>query len=176
MDFVKEIMPLVIHGEITQALWKINEAQVKLHSEKQIVQHTIDILDPTVLLDMPKYKERKYFSIGEVAKEAAVSTSAIRHWEKEGLLRPSRNKESKFREFSVHDIRKIFIIRTVQRAVFSLGIVKEVLEGFDNNDISHTREIAVSILQHIDGILLEQIKGIASFNNLLNIVRQGTKI
>ena len=172
MDFIKEIMPLVMTGEMTKVLWKINDEQVKLHTEKQIVKHTIAILDPTALSSTPKHKDKKHFSIGEVAKEATISTSAIRHWEKEGLLKPTRNKDSRFREFNIYDIRRVFIIRTVQRAVFSLESVKEVLERLDNNEISHTREIAVNTLQQIDGILLEQIKGIASFNELLRVISE----
>lgn len=172
MDLVKRVMPKIISGDIHDALWLINKAQVDLHTEKEIVHKTLAILDSKDLTDIPdmKYYSKKSFTIGEVAKEANVSASAIRHWEKEGLIEPSRHKESGFRIFSLSDIRRVFIIRTIQRAVFSLDIVREVLEDIDKNDILRTKEMALQSLQYIDHLLVEQIRGIASLQKLLDVV------
>lgn len=110
------------------------------------------------------------FTIGEVAKEANVSTSSIRHWEKEGLIKPERHKESGFRIYSPIDIRRVFIIRTIQRVVYSLDIVRQVLADIDKNNIIRTKEMAIQSLQYIDDALVQQIQGIASLQNLLEIV------
>ncbi|GAA0134540.1 hypothetical protein YSY43_13800 [Paenibacillus sp. YSY-4.3] len=97
MDMIRKVMPRIRNGEILDALWLINEAQVNLHAEKEAAQRTVDMLDLKELIDLPKYTSKNTFTIGEVAKEANVSASAIRHWEKEGLIRPERDKESGFR-------------------------------------------------------------------------------
>lgn len=175
MDLVKKVMPFIINKKIHEALWIINKAQVDLYFEKEAVQKTVKILDSkdfTEFADMKKYHAKNYFTIGEVAKEANVSPSSIRHWEKEGLIHPERHKESGFRIYSPMDIRRVFIIRTVQRVVYSLDIVREVLLDIEKNNIVRTKEMAIQSLQYIDYALVEQIRGIASLQNLLEIVSE----
>ena len=173
MDLVKKVIPLIINGKIHDALWLINKAQVNLYTEKETVQKTVEILDSkdlTELTDIKKYRDKNYFTIGEVAKEANVSASSIRHWEKEGLIKPERHKESGFRIYSPSDIRRVFIIRTVQRVVYSLDIVREVLSDIDKSNIVQIKEMAFQSLQYIDNTLVEQVRGIASLQNLLDVV------
>lgn len=173
MDLVKKVMPLIIKGKIHDALWLINKAQVNLYTEKETVQKTVEILDSkylTELTDIPKYRHKNYFTIGEVAKEANVSASSIRHWEKEGLIKPERHKESGFRMYCRSDIKRVLIIRTVQRVVYSLEIVRDVLSDIDKNNVVQAKDMALRSLQYIDYALVAQVRGIASLQTLLDVV------
>jgi DNA-binding transcriptional MerR regulator len=170
MDLIRKVMPLIINGKKLDALWLINKAQVDLHTEKETVQKTVEMLDLKELTDIPKYRDKHSFTIGEVAKETKVSASAIRHWEKEGLIKPDRQKESGFRIYSPADIRKVLIIRTVQRVAYSLDIVREVLSELDKNNVAQAKEIALKSLQYIDNALVEQVRGIAYLHNLFDVV------
>ncbi len=126
----------------------------------------IDLIEKA---EIPKYLSKSTFTIGEAAELANVSASSIRHWEREGLIKPERQKESGFRIFSRTDIRKVLIIRTVQRVAYSLDIVREVLLGLDNNHVSQAKEIAFQSLQFIDHALVEQVRGIAYLQNLFEL-------
>lgn len=172
MELIREVMPRIIRGEKLDALWLINKAQVRLHAEKEIVQKTVGMLDLKELNDLPKYRNKHSFTIGEVAEEANVSTSTIRHWEKEGLIKPERQHESGFRIYGPSDIRKVLIIRTVQRVVYSLDTVREVVSELDNHNVAQAKEIALKSLQYIDYALVEQVRGIASLQHLLDIVSE----
>lgn len=179
MDLVKKVMPLIINKKIHDALWLINKAQVDLYAEKETVQKTVKILDSKELTEfygIRKFHDKNYFTIGEVANEANVSASSIRHWEKEGLIKPERHKESGFRIYSPYDIRRVFIIRTVQRVVYSLDIVREVLSDIEKNNIVRMKEMALQSLQYIDYALVEQVQGIASLQHLLEAVSKKEKI
>lgn len=169
MDLVRNVMPLIINGEKIEALWLINKAQVDLYAEKNTVKRTVELLDLKQLTNLPNYHSKDSFTIGAVAKEANVSASALRHWENEGLISPERHKESGFRMYSASDVRKVLIIRTIQRVVYSLDIVREVLVDLDKNDVSQAKELALQSLQYIDSALVEQIRGIASLHNLLEL-------
>ncbi|MGM0829089.1 MAG: MerR family transcriptional regulator [Bacillota bacterium] len=173
MELVKGVMPLIRNGKTLEALWLINKAQVDLHTEKETVQRAVEILDLKELMEIPKYYNKNFFTIGEVAREANVSASAIRHWEKEGLINPERHKESGFRIYSPSDIRRVLIIRTVQRVAYSLDIVREILSDLEKNNIAQAKEMALKSLEYIDYALIEQVRGIASVQNLLDIVKQG---
>lgn len=170
MDVIREVMPRIGNGNKLDALWLVNKAQAELHAEKETVQRTVELLDLKELTDLPKIRGRHSFTIGEAAKEAGVSASAIRHWEKEGLIRPGRHQESGFRIYSPADIRRVLIIRTVQRVAYSLDIVRDVLAELDNNNVTQAKEIALKSLQFIDYRLTEQIRGIAYLHHLLEIL------
>ncbi len=170
MDFVREVMPLVKEGKKLDVLWKMNRAQVELHLEKETVQKTVDILDLKELSNIPKYRNKNSFTIGEVAEEANVSTSAIRHWEREGLVQPERHQESGFRIYNSSDIRKVLIIRTVQRVAYSLDIVREILQELDKHNITQAKEMALQSLHYLDYRLKEQVRGIAYLHELFEMV------
>ncbi|WP_096439754.1 MerR family transcriptional regulator [Alteribacter populi] len=172
MDLVKKVMPLIKNGKIVKALWLINKAQVDLYKEKETVQRTVEILDLKELMQIPTYLTKNYFTIGEVAREANVSASAIRHWEKEGLINPERHKESRFRIYSPSDIRRVLIIRTVQRVVYSLDIVREILSDLEKNNVAKAKKMALKSLEYIDYALTEQVRGIASLQYLLDTVNK----
>lgn len=54
--------------------------------------------------------EKRYFSIGEVAKMLEVNTSLVRFWEKEfDILKPKRNKKGN-RLFTQKDLANIKLI------------------------------------------------------------------
>ncbi|MFD2700637.1 MerR family transcriptional regulator [Paenibacillus shunpengii] len=170
MELIKELMPLIIRGNKTEALWLVNQAQVKLHTEKETVQKTAEVLELNELMEIPRFSDRNYFTIGDVAREANVSTSAIRHWEKEGLITPDRHKDSGFRIYNASDIRRVLIIRTVQKAAYSLNIVREVLADLEKNNIAQAKEITLKSLAYNDYALEEQVRGIAALQNLLDVV------
>lgn len=179
MDLVKKVMPLIIQGRIHDALWIINQAQVNLYTEKKTVQKTVEILeskDLTQVIGIKKNLKQINYSIGQVAKETNVSASSIRHWEHEGLIDPERDQESGYRLYSPADIRRVFIIRTVQRMVFSLDVVRQVLANIDENNISETKEMALQSLQYIDNALVEQVRGIASLQHLLDVISHPVEI
>ncbi|MEF2246334.1 MerR family transcriptional regulator [Paenibacillus sp. IITD108] len=170
MEFVREVMPRIIKGDKLEVLWQMNKAQVDLHFEKETLQKTVEMLDLKQLANIPKYSNKDFFTIGEVAKIANTSASSIRHWEKEGLIKPKLQNGNGFRIYSSSDIRKVLIIRAVQRVAYSLDIVREVLSELDKNNMSQAKEIALKSLQYIDYALVEQVRGIAYLHRLLEVV------
>lgn len=170
MGLVREIMPRIVAGEKMEVLWIVNKAQVDLYNEKQTVLKTVEMIDLKDLLSIPRYNKKKSFTIGEVAKEANVSPSALRYWEKEGLINPKRQRDSGFRIYHPSDIRKVFIIRTIQKSAYSLDIVRGVLSDLNKNNVTQAKELALQSLQYIDKRLVEQMRGIASLHNLFDFL------
>lgn len=54
--------------------------------------------------------------------------------------------------------------------VYSLDIVREVLSELDKKNVARAKEIALQSLQYIDTTLVKQIRGIASLQNLFDIL------
>jgi DNA-binding transcriptional MerR regulator len=177
MKFVKEIMPLIQEGKITEVLWKINQAQVELQEERRQAEQVVEMLEVEEVEWFERRRKKKdHYTIGEVAEIAGVATSAIRHWEKEGLVDPVRNQESGYRMYSPADVRKVLIIRTVSRAAWSLDIVREVLSETEHRHIKRAKEMAMQSLEYIDNTLIARIKAFVSLNDLLDkISKEGEK-
>jgi len=58
-----------------------------------------------LLMPKPQSAATDSMTIGEVAQIAGVKTSAIRHWEQEGLIQSRRNKENGYRVFTRTELK-----------------------------------------------------------------------
>lgn len=76
------------------------------------------------------YKEKpiikKYFTIGEVAKELGVATSLIRFWESQfDFIRPKKNAKGN-RKFTQEDLKKLKLVyHLVKEKGFTLSGAQE---------------------------------------------------
>ncbi|MFI9407920.1 MerR family transcriptional regulator [Nocardia sp. NPDC052316] len=72
------------------------------------------------------------FSIGEVAARFGMAVSALRWWEKQGLLMPSARASGR-RRYDAALVRRIALIRLLQQtALMSLEEIRTVLSGEDD--------------------------------------------
>lgn len=72
---------------------------------------------------------RTLLTIGQLAERAKVSTSMLRFYEREGLLRPARRSGSGYRLYAPHSERTLGFIRRAQRLGFSLEDIRLLLAG-----------------------------------------------
>jgi len=72
-----------------------------------------------------------YKRIGEVAKNAGISTNTLRYYDKEGLLSPSAETEGRYRLYTDKDVAKLMQILLMKRLGFSLSEIKSRLVSMD---------------------------------------------
>ncbi len=159
MGFVKEIMPLVQEKKFTEVLWLVNEKQAELHKEKEKTEKVIEVLELENPEKVHLKRQKNSYTIGEVAAALEVPTTALRHWENEGLIEPKRNQENGYRSYSKQDISKLLIIQTLRKAYFSIEIIREMVKEFDNNNITKAKKVAKDSLIYMDYLVEEQLKG-----------------
>ncbi|TYA52655.1 MerR family transcriptional regulator [Formosa maritima] len=82
--------------------------------------------------------EKRYYSIGEVAKAFDVNTSLIRFWEKEfDVLKPKKNAKGN-RKFTPEDIKNLkFIYHLVKERGFTLEGAKTHLKEEKKKSLSN---------------------------------------
>lgn len=66
-------------------------------------------------------------TIGKLALAATVSSDAIRYYEKEGLITPSRKSEAGYRLYDSDALRRLGFIKQAQQCGFSLAEIRELL-------------------------------------------------
>src|SRR5690606_23789083 len=70
-------------------------------------------------------------TIGELAKRAGLRTSALRYYEREGLLEPAERTEAGYRLYAPEAEQTLRFIQRAQRLGFSLADIRALLPGRD---------------------------------------------
>lgn len=110
------------------------------------------------LIANKKLKNR--MTIGEVATLTDVQTSAIRHWENEGLLTPERDPENGYRVFTPMHVRQILLIRTLRRTVYFLEKMKEIVQAVEYQSIEKAKRVTEDALLSIHERNRKQFYGV----------------
>lgn len=65
--------------------------------------------------------------VAQLAKAAGVSSETVRHYTDLGLLRPARNRDNGYQEYSSADLQRLRFIARARRLGFSLKDVQAIL-------------------------------------------------
>lgn len=75
---------------------------------------------------------KKYFSVGEAAKTVHTTSETLRHYDRIGLVKPSKKDEwTNYRYYTEQDIVRLNTVRALQLMDLSLHEIKMVLEYDD---------------------------------------------
>lgn len=165
---VYEVMRIIKDANFEKALWLVNEQQFHIQVEKQRVEEILTTIKDSNFTEYKNMKLKEFMSIGEVAKIAGVNSSAIRYWENEGLIHSERNNENGYRVFSIPQLRKILVIRSLRKTVYYIENMKKLLNDLDTQNygrIEHSFQLA---LEKLNNQLLFQMKGIAEVMKYIN--------
>jgi len=72
------------------------------------------------------------FSMTQLAREFDLTSRAIRYYEQEGLIAPSRRGRT--RVFSLRDRTRLRLIQRGRRLGFSIAEIREILDLYDSGD------------------------------------------
>ena len=93
-------------------------------------------------------------TIGQLAKQFGLNTSAIRYYEREGVL-PEPARESGRRRYGADTVRRLQLLDVAKRAGFTLGEARVLLESADAGHAASDalRELAQRKLPDIDALI-----------------------
>jgi MerR family transcriptional regulator, redox-sensitive transcriptional activator SoxR len=102
-------------------------------------------------------------SIGEVASKAGVNVSAIRFYERRGLL-PEPERVGGQRRYTADAIRRLGVISAAKQAGFSLEEIRVLLASADEGLPAHEqlRALATRKLPQVDA-LIERAEGMRAW-------------
>jgi DNA-binding transcriptional MerR regulator len=170
-DITKEVLRKVQRKEVDEALWLVNKQQARLHQDKEMAEKTVRILENEELDKFEPGGKRKWMTIGEVSAFTGVSSSAIRHWEKEGLISVPRDEENGYRKFNRTQIRQIQMIRILRSANYPLEVIRQVLEELGHNRIEIARRFARDSLEKLNYINRNQVRGVYYLYRLCSLLK-----
>jgi len=100
------------------------------------------------------------YSISELASEFEMTTRAIRFYEDQGLLSPTRRGRTRI--FSARDRVRVRLIQRGKRIGFSLKEIGEILDMYDDSHLGESAQLSY-LLERIEdrrGALGQQIEDI----------------
>ncbi|MFX3632775.1 MAG: MerR family DNA-binding transcriptional regulator [Candidatus Pristimantibacillus sp.] len=150
------------------AFWLVNKEQSNLQHEKIAADQTLELLQNLDLPPLPNKKANNHMTIGEAAEFTGVTTSAIRHWEKEGLLTITRNPENGYRLFTTQHIRTILLIRTLRNTIYFLKSMKEIVMAIEHGTIEQAKKVTEDAILSINNRNREQLLGVHQLVELCN--------
>ncbi len=74
----------------------------------------------------------QYYTIGQLAKLAGISTKTLRVYEREGLLLPERNEENDYRIYGEEAVKTLEKIQLMKYLDFSLDQIADFLQLYEN--------------------------------------------
>lgn len=106
-----------------------------LHSEYDFMKKAIRTVDEML---HEKTTNSQTFTHKEVAKQLQLTEETIRNWERNGLFVVSRNAQNR-RQYTASDMQKLFIIRTLRSAHFSIASILHLFEEIES--VTHVTDI-----------------------------------
>lgn len=158
---VYEVMRMLKNANVEKARWLLNEQQFHMQVERQRMEELLTMIQSADFTKYNNVKVKEHMSIGEVAEIAGVKTSAIRHWEQEGLVHAERNQENGYRMFTISELRKILVISSLRKTVYYIDNMKQVLHDLDTHDFIKIERSFQLALENLDNQLALQFSGIA---------------
>ena len=74
--------------------------------------------------------------VSELARQAGISTHAVRYYARIGLLKPHRHPENKYKLFEFDDIHRLHFIRKAKELGFKLNEIEELLnQAYKGNSV-----------------------------------------
>ncbi|MGG1518015.1 MerR family transcriptional regulator [Paenibacillus oryzisoli] len=171
-----EAMRHVKRGTAVEGLWQLNEQLNDLQEEKRRVQAISEMIQRSDLTPYGNAPIPAQMTIGQAAQLAGVNTSAIRHWEQEGLVSSDRQHRSGYRLYTQKELRKILVIRSLRRTVYYIDNLRELLDDLDRRNLSEIDQAFQLALQHLNEKLVIRYAGIAELMAYISLIRNGEAV
>jgi DNA-binding transcriptional MerR regulator len=88
---------------------------------------------------MRSRSEERTWTVGELADELGVTTRTLRHYEAEGLLRPSRAGHNRI--YTAGDRARLRLILRGRRFGMTLAECREIVDMYDGAESSEKRQL-----------------------------------
>lgn len=123
----KTILRTVHRSPLPELLSALDEAHAALHDERRVVQLAQQALMAISAEPIHDPRTDDAMTISELAGALGVRTSALRHWEHEGLLTPTRSTTGRARTYSPVDVRDARVVHQLRLAGHRVPALRQLL-------------------------------------------------
>ena len=95
-------------------------------------------------------KSKDMMTIGEVAKTVGVASTALRFYEREGMIKPAQRSASGYRLYDHLSIQRLLFIRAAQSIGFTLDDIRTLLQLNEKTSCKDVQKLIETRMQEID--------------------------
>lgn len=122
----RRLMPGLIAGPLDEAAARIDDLHADIAAERARVKEALAGLAVAVAEAGDVFREEDAMSIGELAGALDVRPSALRHWEREGLIHPARS--SGVRSYGAEAVTEARIVAALRSGGYGIPPIASILE------------------------------------------------
>ena len=113
------------------------------------------------------------YKIGDIAKVMGVTTEAIRHYERMGLIKPEKDPQTNYRYFTEEQLSQLLYIQRLSQMGISLQLIRE---QFLNGSLHSYEQVISETLQSTqERLRILQMKT-SNLMNCLDILQTAGKV
>ena len=131
----QRIMQAIHRGALADALALIDERHAELAGARQQLAQTLAALSvlaaQSPLETRPLVSTPEYLYVGAAARLVGVRVSALRHWEGQGVLRPTREPGSRYRRYDGRQLRRLRVVALLRQANYDFAAIHTVLDELE---------------------------------------------
>lgn len=105
------------------------------------------------------------YTIGEISQRLGIATSALRYYEKEGLLPFVERTDSGIRQFTDIDLEWLIIIDSLKKTGMPLKEIRDFVTMFEEGESTNKRRL--EIIQRHKAVIKKQVE---SLNEILQVL------
>jgi DNA-binding transcriptional MerR regulator len=129
----RQIMAAAHQGRLADALALIDGRHAELDRTRQQLEQTLAALS-VLAAQLPSAahaRSSQRLRVGAAARLVGVRVSALRFWEQQGLLRPSREEGSKYRLYDEQQLRRLRIVALLRQANYDFAAIRTTLDELE---------------------------------------------
>lgn len=164
----KTIMRAAHQSPLEVLLAMLDAAHAELHTERcdvALARQAMAAIS-TEPIDQPRPADA--MSVSELADALGVRTSALRHWESEGLLSPDRSRVGHARSYTPRDVRDARIVHQLRLAGHRIPALRELMPAL--RQAQRGEDITAALLARQESITTRSqalLQGTAAIENLV---------
>jgi DNA-binding transcriptional MerR regulator len=145
-----EVMRAVHRGERGTAFALVNARHAALDLQRRRIFAALEAIDVTSRRPPGAARVRQPVRIKEAAGTVGVRPSAVRFWEQQGLLQPSRESSTDYRVYDAEQLRRLNVIALLRDVGYQFDAIRQVLDDLAGGRPERTRQVLEERLQALD--------------------------
>ncbi|MFC4098915.1 MerR family DNA-binding transcriptional regulator [Paenibacillus xanthanilyticus] len=176
IEIVTEVLRLFREDKLDEALWVVKARELALYEQKRRLE--------TLIADLrneekdPQQAERNdRLTLQQASTRVKVPKSAIRYWEKAGLLAAKRDPANGYRLYGASDLRLMRLLGVLRNTVYSADTVmlRQAVAQATSDDAGGqgAMRIALDAMAHMNKLNQAQMRGVSYLYRLIRTTRPG---
>ncbi len=137
-ESTRAIMQALHGGRIAEALAEIDERHVQLARTRAQLDTTRRALDVLATQLPTSAAHGGRLTVSEAARAVGVRPSAVRFWERQGLLHPKRDNANRYRLYDERQMRRLRVVALLREADHDFDAIRLTLQELEGGQPQRT--------------------------------------